>query len=1186
MTPSLELDLLGPVRVRPEILAPGHPLALLALLAVDGEATRESAATLLWPDSREPRGDLRQALHRLRRALPSSGPEPFQADRNHLRLHPDYPLACDVTTFLRAVRGGAEVDRETLNLGIEAYRGPLMMAFPLSLGAPFGEWLEARRAWFREQARLLHLRLARQEMAEGNRDAAVRTAAAFVSREPDDAIGRRELDRVLNESERQAGSSASAWPDFEPEADSAGLQQRHLVVVCCDPCPEAGASDADLVADVTRLRQLCRSHLEAHRGRVELGPDGVVVGYFGLPPRAGRAVSDAMNAALALLASRETPPPVRVGLHAGRALMAGNGHPDYLGSVVRRARLAAMATPLGQLRVSEAAAATLPAGWTARASDENDPAGPLLTVTPPSAPTASQSPLVGRRRERARLVAAARRLRWGKGDACLLRGEAGIGKSRLAAAVRDRMGHRLAAITLGTEGAGTDRPLEPFLQLVERLAGLQPDQGQAERRRRLEVALAGTLADEQDQETILRLLLEPAQGSEELEGRADRALVALVLARARTRPLLLIVEDIHAADETSLRVLAELARRAPTVPLLLIATARPESAPVTGLHPLDLDPLQPAEVANLIDRVAPATLDADARQSLARMSEGLPLFAEELARTERSEALQAAPPSLAQLATERLDAAGAAARTARLLALVGRETSDHFLAWLDERPREEVAAHLQRLEANNLILRRHGREGVFYRIKHALLEQAFYDSLPPGEATRLHRRLAEGMERESPTEARTRPAWLADHHRRAGNPADAARLFLEAARQAGRLGAHQAATRFRSQSEEQLETLSPGGRRDELARELDQLTALQGLTTTDHATSRAALERQSRADPKQDFDAALSQIIGAIHSTPWDALFPRAEEILAHAQASNDPQRLHTARHLLGFIANYTGRLHLALEQFEAVLAEEDRGNPPELLLQTYSGPPWPVELAYLSILNLGQGRATLSREQRDQAIRGAREHGGGNLIAHVLVLMSARARHAEEPEEALTLATEVVRLSREEGLSNPRLIGRSCLTWARARLGRAAAVDRMFGLAEHEGGNAAVFAQSAYLIPALGAQGRHHSAITRIHDLCHGPDQHHVSTNARPLIGLQLGLSLAANGRYEDGLRAMERAREQARANGNPLQLARIGLHLAELQEQRGRVEAARATRRSIAAELPADADAEPIVALRQSAP
>lgn len=1185
MTSVLELDLLGPVRIQPEILAPGHPLALLALLLVDGETSREAAATLLWPESRQPRGDLRQALLRLRRALPAVESGPFQADRDRLGLHPDYPLASDVTTFLRAVRGGAEVERETLRRGTEAYRGPLMMAFPLSLGAPFSEWLEARRTWFREQARLLHLRLARQEMAAGDRDAAVRTAAAFINKEPDDAIGRRQLDEVLNESERRSGSSASPWPELTSETDSAGLQQRHLVVICCDPCPEAGATDAELVAEITRLRQLCRNHLEAHRGRVELGPDGVVVGYFGLPPRAGRAVGDALAAAHALLASRQTPPPVRVGIHAGHALMASNGHPDYLGSVVRRARLVAMATPLGELRLSEAAAAALPAGWSAHASDERDPAGALLAVTPPTVPTTSRSPLVGRRRERARLVAAARHLYRGKGDACLLRGEAGIGKSRLAAALRERMGRRLTTVTVESGDGGTGRPLEPFLQFVEQLADLQPHQDPAEQRRRLEGALADSLPDAGQQETLLRLLPEPGRGADELQGRADRALVALVLARARSHPLLLIVEDVHAADETSLRILAELARRAPQEPLLLVATTRPGRAPIPGMHPLDLEPLEPAATASLIDRIAPTSLDAEARQSLARMSEGLPLFAEELARTGHGGDPRQPPPTLTQLAIDRLDAVGGAARTARVLALIGREASEPFLAWLEERPREEVAAHLQRLKANNLVLRRHGREGIFYRIKHALLEQAFYDSLPPGEAARLHRRLARGIEADSPAEADARPAWLADHHRRAGQPAAAARRYLDAARQAGRFGAHEAAASAREQARATIAELPVGGERDGLVHELEQLTALQGLVVAGHATTRAALERLTPVDPEADFDAALARIIGGVHATPWEALLPRTEELVAIARARGEAGRLHTARHLLGFIANYTGHLPMALEQFRALVGEGEPDEPPETLLQAYNGPPRPVEISYLALLELGQGRAGCSRRLREEALSAARAHGSSNLLAHTLVLMAARARHDLAPEEALALAEEAAGLSREEGLRTARLIAGACARWARARLGRPAAVDRLDRALAAEGGNAATFARSTYVLAALGAQGRDGAAIELAGHLCRGPERPHVPTNAHPLVALQLGRSLASRGHPRAARRALHAGLEQARANSNPLQIARCALALADLQEEAGEHATAGITVGAAVAELPPEADAEAVVALRQRA-
>ncbi|MGM0412257.1 MAG: ATP-binding protein [Pseudomonadota bacterium] len=1181
MSVALEVNLLGPPRLRPAVLGQGHPLALLALLTVDGEVTREGAATLLWPESRQPRADLRQALHRLRHALPEAGVDPVLADRNRLQLDPDYPLASDVATFLTAVRAGREADPETLRRGVEAYGGPLLTGLEAGPHGPFEEWLRARRGWFREQARLLHLRLAHRELAEGDREAAVRTAAAFISREPDDAVGRRQLDEILHASDRTADRA----DDMAPEAGSAGLQQRHLVVVCCDPCPPDSATEEALVATITRLRQLCRSNLEARGARVEVGPDGVVFGYFGLPPRAGCAVTDALTATTTLLAADGEAPPVRVGLHTGHALTAGSGHPDFLGSVVRRARLAATAAPVGELRLTRAAATALPAGWPSHPCPESDPAGPLFTTTAPTFSEARRTPLVGRRRERARLFAAARRLRQGRGDACLLRGEAGIGKSRLAAAVRDRTGQRLTAATVGSEGPETDRPLEPFLQFVEQLAALHPDQPLAERRRRLEEALAEVDVGAAEGEVVLRLLLEPPRADDELPGEVHHALARLILARSSAQPLMLVVEDIHVADTASRRVLAELARHAPDHPLLLITTGRPETAPVAGLHPLDLAPLGTAELEAIIAGTAPAPLDPEGRQALARMSEGVPLFAEELARTGAADGEAGSPPSLEQLATARLDAAGRAARTARLLALVGREATAGFLAWLDERPMDETTADLQWLEADNLVLRRPRREGVFYRVRHALLEQAFYRSLPPGEAARLHRRLAQGIEAESPTEADARPAWLADHHRRAGQPAAAARRYLDATRQAGRFGAHEAAAGAREQARSTIAELPVGSEREGLVHELEQLTALQGLVVAGHATTRTALERLAPVDPEADFDAALARIIGGIHATPWEALLPRTEELVAIARERGEAGRLHTARHLLGFIANYTGHFPLALEQFRTLVDRDEATDPPETLVQAYNGPPRPVEIAYIALLELGQGQAERSRRHRDEALAAARAYGSSNLLAHTLLLMAARARHDLAPEEALALAEEAVGLSREEGLRTPRLIAGACARWARARLGQPAAVDCLDRALAAEGGNAATFARSTYVLAALGAQGRDGAAIGLAGHLCRGPERPHVPTSAHPLVALQLGLSLASHGHPRPARRALHAGLEQARANRHPLQVARCAAALADLQAAAGETTTAAITLRAATAELPPEADAESIVALRRRA-
>jgi predicted ATPase len=239
---------------------------------------------------------------------------------------------------------------------------------------------------------------------------------------------------------------------------------------------------------------------------------------------------------------------------------------------------------------------------------------------------------------------------------------------------------------------------------------------------------------------------------EELRRRQLAAMTAWILAAARTQAIVLAFEDLHWADPTSLDLMRVLAERGAQAPLLIVATTRPEFRPpwsVRSHHSvISLSPLDRVQVAKMVAELsAHHALPRDIVEGVSERTGGVPLFVEEVTRLllERGEqgGAQAIPPALQQSLAARLDPLGSARETAQIGAVLGRGFSYALLrsvAGLDERA---LQSSLERLaEADILFVEGDGAQAT-YRFKHALIQDAAYDSLLKSSRQTLHRRAAE-----------------------------------------------------------------------------------------------------------------------------------------------------------------------------------------------------------------------------------------------------------------------------------------------------------------------------------------------------------------------------------------------------------------------------------------------------------
>ena len=370
------------------------------------------------------------------------------------------------------------------------------------------------------------------------------------------------------------------------------------------------------------------------------------------------------------------------------------------------------------------------------------------------------TPFVGREEELGLLTRRWERARAGEGQLVLVVGEPGLGKSRLIEEFHSQLAetphtwsewsasqllqntplHPIAE--WGRLRFGADAPAEQRLADLEgtlRLTGLDPAE---------HAPLLAPLVD---------IPLPPDRATnlppEELRRRQLAAMTAWVLAGARSQPLVLAFEDLHWADPTSLDLLRAFADRGAQAPLLVLATTRPEFRAPWSLRShhslISLSPLDRAGVARMVGEIsARHALSKELIEGVNERTGGVPLFVEEVTRllVERGAqgGVQAIPPTLQQSLAARLDRLGPAREVAQIGAVLGRDFVYALLR--DRRPTSTsraLQASLDRLADADLLFVEGAAAEANYRFKHALIQDAAYDSLLKSRRQALHRRAAE-----------------------------------------------------------------------------------------------------------------------------------------------------------------------------------------------------------------------------------------------------------------------------------------------------------------------------------------------------------------------------------------------------------------------------------------------------------
>ncbi|MBM6583738.1 AAA family ATPase [Microvirga sp. BT689] len=418
------------------------------------------------------------------------------------------------------------------------------------------------------------------------------------------------------------------------------------------------------------------------------------------------------------------------------------------------------------------------------------------------------TPLIGRVEELRLLAQRWEQAKDGDGQVAWVTGEAGIGKSRLAREFRDHVRPEPHTdVQCQCSPFFSNSPLHPFVERIERDAGICQDDTPSERLAKLETLLAHATDDILTVAPVFAAMLSlptddrygpfPYDPGQQRELTME-ALIGYLLGLARRQPLLLLVEDVHWADPTTLEVMDRLIDRSGSERVLLLITARPEFAPGwrerPGVTLIPLAGLSQRQAADLAEAVAgPVELPADMFRQILERTDGVPLFVEELTKAVLERESGAVPATLHDSLMARLDRVPAAKAVAQQASVIGREFTYDILTDINPQGDPRLRAALQQLVSAGLISMRGRLPSAIYTFKHALVRDAAYGSLLKRRRQDLHAKVAEVLEQGYPDAVARQPELIAHHLSEARLPERAVMYWQRAADNAARRQAHQEA---------------------------------------------------------------------------------------------------------------------------------------------------------------------------------------------------------------------------------------------------------------------------------------------------------------------------------------------------------------------------------------------------------
>jgi class 3 adenylate cyclase len=572
-------------------------------------------------------------------------------------------------------------------------------------------------------------------------------------------------------------------------------------------------------------------------------------------------------------------------------------------------------------------------------------------------------PLVGREQELGLLMERWQQAQDDEGQMVQLSGEPGIGKSRILSALRERLEGQEGAQVLHYQCSPyyVNSAFWPITDNLERALKFARDESTESKLDKLEALIVGhydlPLSDVRFIASMLSIPCDERYGvitmtREKHKDETLRTLVDISEAAAKKQPSVVLFEDAHWADPTTLEVLDLLIDRVRDIPLLIVLTHRPEFQHRWSGHGhvigLNLSKLTRAQSSALVNRVADnKALPPDLLEKILARTDGVPLFVEELTKSilESGELKGAGdyyeytgesrettiPATLRDSLMARLDRYLPVKEVAQIGAAIGREFSYGLIAAVSPMPKEQLDDALVQLTESGLAFRRGTPPGAKYIFKHALVQDAAYDSLLKSRRQELHGKIARNIELSFPASRDTEPEVLARHLTAAGETGAAVPLWRKAGELAQRHTAMTEAIAHFDRGLELVATLPPSKERDASELELRgslglSWTMLKGWAAPEvWNTLNPALALAKSLERYDAFVNISGSLIGNIQTCgrPAEAL-SWAKELLKFAVSSGDVDQQITGLGQVCGSCFWVGRLVEALEYGTKVMALYD----------------------------------------------------------------------------------------------------------------------------------------------------------------------------------------------------------------------------------------------------------------------
>jgi DNA-binding winged helix-turn-helix (wHTH) protein/class 3 adenylate cyclase/predicted ATPase len=882
-------------------------------------------------------------------------------------------------------------------------------------------------------------------------------------------------------------------------------ERRQMTVLVCrlvGVAERAEPLDPEELLEVARDYQaLCAEAVHRFDGHIAQDQGDRLVAYFGYPQAHEDDARRAVHTGLSLVEgmaeinrlltrARGVRLAVRVGIHTGvvvvGALSQDERAPLALGETPTiAARVQGLAAP-DMVVISSTTLRLVERYFDSRALGAyilEDAAEPLaVSEILQESPILSQfevmitkglTPLVGREQEMGLLRERWARVKDGLGQVVLVSGEAGIGKSRLAQGLKEHLtGEAHTRIEYRAWSYYQQSAFYPVVEHMQRLLQWRKDDTPEETLRKLEAALGSyDFALEEVVPLFAALLWLPLPERyapltlvpERQKQKTLEALLTWLLREAERQPVCLIMEDLHWVDPSTLEWLSLLIDQIPTARVLMLLLFRPDFRPPwavrSHLTHLALGRLSLQQTERMIGNVVEGKLlPAEVVQKLVSTTDGVPLFVEELTkmvvdlglvkeREERYELTGPLPPlaipmTLHDSLMARLDRLGSAKQVAQLGAVVGREFGYEVLQAVSPVKEAVLQQGLALLVDAELLYQRGLPPQARYRFKHALIQEAAYQSLLRSTRRQYHQQIVQVLEAQSPETCETHPELVAHHYTEAGLHAQAIPYWQRAGQRAMERSANAEALVHLTKGLALLRTLP-----DTLARAEQELTLQLALGTTimilkghtapelERIYTRACELGQQVGDGQQRFRALLGLQSVYSNRAELKKAHELGEELLRLAQRMHDPALLLQTHFAQGVTLFSLGEFPSALRHQEQVMGLYDPQK----------------HRSHVSLVGADRGVTSLSHSSwvlwslgyPDRALRKSQEALAlAKRLSHTYTCVyaldfAARLRLLRrEAQPALNLAEVEITHAREHGFARFLAVGIALRGWALTQQG------------------------------------------------------------------------------------------------------------------------------------------------------